>query len=498
MPSRVKSLWGGLLKHTRGFFQTLSRERSLSRPSLISDKEPPSFISAGAIGTILRRLEMKGIIAACCFLIAYGEVPAQEFTQLFDPILSIQESNLNLPNNIDLNARDVSPRALGMGGAFLGIADDPSALWGNAAGLGQLTRPEVYLVGSLHFRAREYDTPPFSGTEIVSKIDPHGSVEGGGLVFPLPFGRMRLVPGIAYKRVIDMNQKIDQSRYVYGGGLVETTQRFQGGISAFSPTVALQITSNMYTGVTLHILSGSAEYTYEFIEAYTDEGVFKFQDEESYSGNSLDLGILIKGTDQFSFGLKITPSWQLSYEFESSSFFFPIVDSVVSAPPESLADGKLKVPVFYGIGVAVRPLNGFTLGIDYQVNPWSKAERKTQGSWQKADFEDQHLFRIGMEYMLTHGLWTVPLRVGYYSHPSPYKDGISAFGQSNKSDQIKGDVFTFGAGLKRGAFVFDAAYEHGLFKETHWWDYYNNRELHTKRRMNRIVLAVRYLFEKGP
>src|SRR5512136_3110003 len=51
-------------------------------------------------------------------------------------------ASLASANGFNLNG--VGSKAIGMGGAFIGLADDPSAVFWNPAGLTQTSRPTVY------------------------------------------------------------------------------------------------------------------------------------------------------------------------------------------------------------------------------------------------------------------------------------------------------------------------------------------------------------------
>lgn len=57
-------------------------------------------------------------------------------------------------NAIDWNISGAGARAAGMGGAFIGVADDATAITWNPGGLTQLYRPEVSVVG--RFIAENY------------------------------------------------------------------------------------------------------------------------------------------------------------------------------------------------------------------------------------------------------------------------------------------------------------------------------------------------------
>ena len=50
----------------------------------------------------------------------------------------------------------VGGRPLGMGGAFVTVADDPSAIYYNPAGLIQILRPEVYGMGAAYLNGKQF------------------------------------------------------------------------------------------------------------------------------------------------------------------------------------------------------------------------------------------------------------------------------------------------------------------------------------------------------
>src|SRR5215831_2710893 len=70
---------------------------------------------------------------------------------------------LGRPNEIDA-------RAVGMGGAFTAVADDPSAVWFNPAGLAQLRQTTI--LGGVDMVAASFDSTPATctGTTPCAKI----------------------------------------------------------------------------------------------------------------------------------------------------------------------------------------------------------------------------------------------------------------------------------------------------------------------------------------
>ena len=79
--------------------------------------------------------------------------------QLVPGISAAQEA----PPALEFSFSNPGARSMGLGGAFVALADDATAAFANPAGLVQLLRPEV----SLELRRRDYSTPYTLGGRVV-------------------------------------------------------------------------------------------------------------------------------------------------------------------------------------------------------------------------------------------------------------------------------------------------------------------------------------------
>lgn len=93
---------------------------------------------------IQRRLILAAVVSAAAVLVPVC-AGGQELAQ---PVVNLQ-----------FNFSDPGARSLGLGGAFVGLADDATAAFANPAGLVQLGRPEISLEG----RRTSYSTPYTEG-----------------------------------------------------------------------------------------------------------------------------------------------------------------------------------------------------------------------------------------------------------------------------------------------------------------------------------------------
>src|ERR1700682_5817669 len=83
------------------------------------------------------------------------------FLLLFATSLVAQNTDIESLSGLQFNFGNPGARALGMGGAFVGLADDASAAEANPAGLTILRKPEVSLEARNYVEAQLFST---SGT----------------------------------------------------------------------------------------------------------------------------------------------------------------------------------------------------------------------------------------------------------------------------------------------------------------------------------------------
>ena len=98
-------------------------------------------------------------------------------------------------------------RALGMGGAFIGVADDATAASWNPAGLIQLETPEISAV--LAYNYRNEDTtykafPEASGPQDVSTVD----INYLSAAYPFTAFNKNMIVSLNYQHLYDFNKKV--------------------------------------------------------------------------------------------------------------------------------------------------------------------------------------------------------------------------------------------------------------------------------------------------
>lgn len=403
-------------------------------------------------------------------------------------------------------------RGVGMGGAFIAVADDGTAATFNPAGLAQLRRAELAIVGFGSELSSSVNASTFAqGNESSAS---HSAVDFVGLAIPFEVGTRRLTFQLAYQRAVDL---FGQGRAVLVDELplsalgvddpgsvgvsVDVVPTQTGALHNISASAALQITDKLYLGTALNYWMGdwTASGTRDTVlfapapsgarasSSIRDRELSgietQFEQAQSLRGFNLNLGFLLKHA-RVSIGgvlrLPFSGDYRLD-ELDRSVFFDP---SGSSSTPELEGFGvttSLNWPRGGGLGIAFRPFTGLTVSTDVSTTLWSRAsiEQLPDGALLTdtpldADgnaiggFTDRNFFdllpktltstsdssqwRIGAEYLVAFSGVVVPLRIGSFRTTSPFTDAIEG-----GSSTIRG--LTVGTGVNFDRFVVDLAYE---------------------------------------
>jgi len=371
---------------------------------------------------------------------------------------------LGLHAQESFNLKGAGARALGMGGAFIAVCDDATASSWNPAGLTQLKSPEAAFSCLFNKTKYEYDVEDFEETDMS-----HFAFNFGSLAMPLIVAEKNLVVAIAYQRHIDLYYNYEYE-WAEGSDYDEYTEETTGGIDAISPAVGIQLTEQIAAGITFNLWRGGPKttedeeihYDYAFYDGwlvddynYTYEG----ESEMKFPGFNAILGVLVDFPPVKIGGIIRTPV-TFSREYDGSysiyeSFYYGGSFNEVDVEGDDDWESELKFPMMMGIGIAVQPTPNLTIAFDYDMRPYSKAEKQytDTGEYYDPEWEDCNEIRLGMEYLFIGPNSVFPVRFGYRTDPKFYTDA--------EDDQVVGKVFSFGAGLVMGNFMIDGALEYG-------------------------------------
>jgi long-subunit fatty acid transport protein len=360
-------------------------------------------------------------------------------------------------------------RARGMGGAFIGVADDATAISWNPAGLATLERPEASVVGiyTMDKYAFKFATSSF-GTLLDEKFDQsHPVFNFASAAYPLVVAERNVVFAAAYQRLIDLYYEYE-----------DTIQAWEekGGVDAISPALGVQITPEVSVGASVNIWTG--HYDEKYTDKVTPANSYDEKNVDKFSGLNFNIG-LMGHFDRAKIGavLKTPLTLKDKYSWAGTDY-----------------TDKLKFPMIFGFGVSFMPNENLTLAADYEIRTFSKIKVYDDITDTEIEFdslyEDASQFRFGLEYLVIQDFGVLPLRLGFRTDPW-YQKGLD-------NEKVTGLVFTGGLGVIVGNVWIDAAYELGMAKTENnddWDGDGTDDELSFKQTTHNIMVSAVVHFE---
>jgi long-subunit fatty acid transport protein len=440
----------------------------------------------------------------------------------------------------------VGARALGMGNAYTGVANDFSALYWNPAGLAQMHLGELS-IGISHLN---YGNTGTFFNEQQSYTNNSTQLNAFGLVLPVPVRKGSLVFAFGYDRNSDFTTGLSFSGFNPNSSIIQTyaragasvpndvsgniayqlflanidtlTNKFQspingrvtqlakviegGGLNNWSAGGAVEFAKDLSVGLTLTYMSGTYKYErnykeqdnrniyttfpFDFDQLTLDENV-----ESDITGVNGKLGLMYTVPERFrlGFGIKTPTSFQVKENFSTvaQSFFKNGDVKPDGGPLQILGSDQYDVltPWVFSVGASVI-LRDLVLSGDIDYTDWTQLEFKNANPEVLAynnDFKD--IFqatanvRLGAEYDIKD--YGVRVRGGFMYNPSPYQGDPSSFAQK---------YATGGLGFLLGeSSMLDLAYAHG------WWKSFRTNYDATSRvdediSTNNVIMTFSYRF----
>jgi long-subunit fatty acid transport protein len=363
-------------------------------------------------------------------------------------------------------------RALGMGGAFIAVADDATAASWNPGGLTQLERPEISVVGEGFHRIENnefYRHPESSGEQSVS----NGSLNYLSAAYPFTFLSHNMIVSLNYQHLYDFSREWSLT-YTMRRDRREVDYEANGGLYAWGMAYAVQIIPQLSFGFTLNIWDDGfyrngweAELNETTSHRKPNSNQWLTQrltekDSYSFSGFNANLGVMWNVTDQLTLGgvFKTPFTADLKHKYTTASMrVLPYPPGEVPIGPgfSRTTDEELDMPMSYGVGLAYRFSDRLTVSGDIYRTEWDdfiltdtdgkRISPITKGPVREADIDATTQVRLGAEYLFIKPNYTIPLRAGLFYDPAPAQ---------GSPDDYYG--FSVGTGIGVGRFVFDAAY----------------------------------------
>jgi long-subunit fatty acid transport protein len=371
-------------------------------------------------------------------------------------------------------------RAVGMGGAFIAVADDATAASWNPAGLSQLETPEISIVGAQVFTSDDFFSPSNPVADTRSHTD-ESSINYFSASYPFNFLNKNMVVSLNYQRLYEFKRHMDYNLAMSTPpplSLVSRQTRSyeqNGYLSALGLACGIQITPSISLGATLNLWTGGLGWRNGWEESYTNHSVTtlgltkNIEDSlitEKYSdpqGVNMNFGVLWNATPQFTVGavLKTPFSAKFDHQYTDDWIQRDGLGNVKNSAHVYLSDEvELRLPLSYGIGLAWRFSDRLTIDLDLYRTHWSEyILTDGQGNRMspinalpesKSDIKDTTQVRIGGEYLFIKPErdWVVSLRGGMFYDPEPDQGRVKDF-----------YGISIGTGVSYRRYVFDFAYQ---------------------------------------
>ena len=405
-----------------------------------------------------------------------------------------------------LTPSGIGAKALSLGGAFRGLADDWSATYWNPAGLAFQTKSEVNF-SFMILSPRPKFTPDvtYNGWEVGYKNGMKWYPEDKNFFLPSFSGFLKFpelngfITGLAFYIPYRNSYKWDiydpPRGYDNNVPYPEYDHEVDLTVLDFHPSVAKQfMEGKLSLGAGISIQKGDLTLRKldliptDFPYPYNNTPNNLFPVDNLYEGDGWgfggNIGLLFKASPKFQIGvsmkspitINLSGTRELTVYFPNDSL---TADSIQRIDPVAAnhmrgstlnstldSDVKLELPADFGVGIAYMPYANLTLTCDVNFTTWStlkelKFEENGKDPFGNEvteykiplEWKDVTRFSLGLEYR-PHT--SVALRAGYFLNPTPIPDKTLTplFFDSGEKNGI-----TLGVGYKVKSFEVGYSYE---------------------------------------
>ncbi len=374
----------------------------------------------------------------------------------------------------DFNLTGAGARAEGFGGAFIGLADDATAVVWNPAGLSQLERAEASVVTRVIGENSAY-TDKADATFNSEEQQTVFNMNFGSVAIPLKSGgENNIVVAVAFQRQLDFSE-VRRRDFEFEDNFnneIKIRQRIEatGGVNTITPAIGVKLLPFLSLGMSANIWIGGQER--EEIVVGTN-GSTTLRDQTKFSsdfsgfnvviGGMIDLEGLKSGPVPLKFGVTFRTPFTLSSEGDYDVDF----ESDPSVGKQRLAiEQDVSMPLMIGFGTSYRLGDNLTVAADYEIRSFSGNNIKTSAGGGAVSFSDRlsesdenlNQFRVGAEYLIVLDQGVIPLRAGFKTFPTVLADYL--FNPVTEEyvatkNQVTGTGLAFGSGYISDIFALD-------------------------------------------
>ncbi|TAL69140.1 MAG: hypothetical protein EPN82_07495 [Bacteroidetes bacterium] len=357
-------------------------------------------------------------------------------------------------NGLSLNS--IGPKSLGMGGAFIGLADDYTAVYWNPAGITNLDKIQIAAFVTDVIPTSTYKSEQY-GIDAKSKSNHYISPNIAGYI-PLMKGDLVVGLGAYVPAGLGTEWNGDELKNLTGQVAYDWETKI--GVFDLSPVIAYKINNMFSVGASLDIHFGMFDLK-QF-------GPLQYTESSTGIGLGASAGILIKPDKLLNIGLSFKTENNIKFKGTAEN---PAMQA--AGAPKSDFTRDVAWPMWFGGGIALFPIENLTITFDVQFSMWSNTEDSLitvydSPAWKQrvGDPKVMYLYwvdamqiRFGAQYEFSKEF---ALRLGYYNDPAPAPDSTLSI----LFPSISYNAFTIGASYKLMKFLnLDFGLEYLLGKE---------------------------------
>lgn len=390
------------------------------------------------------------------------------------------------------NFRGNGARALAMGGAYIAVGGDASAIFWNPAGLASITESQVTAAYNFSGKIDRTYSNFSSGLQSTTAFDyplDFSGIDYFALTLPLKQEDLFMVHQVSFRTVHNFGfSGSTGSPYTISNGVIDFTSENSidgsGTLQEISYGVAFRIYQIIQIGAAYHHYLGGYDYTFSDSSTGTTYPFNENIDMTAnwdFLGDNFSVGIIIKPLDYLSIGGVFKTNYELKgkYNIEQNYSYNDTVSNI-STELSSKGEAVIKHPSEWGFGISFSPLENLTIAADYTYSDWL-ADQNEDGQYIRGTIneffppydpddppyqadplnyptftipddyqqEAETYLRFGGEYIIDSKDFSIAVRGGFWQHNSIFTD--------SNAESITWTGITAGAGLTWNFLKFDVA-----------------------------------------
>jgi long-chain fatty acid transport protein len=363
-------------------------------------------------------------------------------------------------------------KAQGMAGAFVGQADDPSAVWYNPAGLLRVPKGGVVSLGANVFipdiEAHDVNNVRTNAADAADADGEPGTILMTGNQYVSWRLSDRVAVGLGVNTPFGLSVDWEDDAFVrYQSAFAELRTLF------ITPTVALQLSDRIAFGLGVSYVYADAELERKiFFGPGLEDGTFQLGGEArdwAYdAGIQAVLAEKLGAVERLTLGVTYHSAVVLDFNADDSVVRFTVPAAFAAAFPNSAASTTIDLPEIWTVGLSAEIGDRTTVNLDVGWLGWQTFDGVRIAAENPAtqvliapivrDYENTWVVRLGGEYRLDE-TWAARLGYAYDETPIPDKTLDPLLPDANRH------LVTAGVGFTHDRFSVDAAYSAFFFEE---------------------------------